>query len=114
MAQRICALQSAVLSFFALRIAGFSDGGIFSIGLRLQSEEARSGPVTTSDLAGNHRQRPPVAAPPFEAIFEDDHGVGLSSPLADELGSGFEADDATAPDVAVTLQGLGQVSDTPP
>jgi hypothetical protein len=55
-----------------------------------------------------------VAAPPFEAIFEDDHGVGLSAPLADELGSGLEAGDATAPDIAVALQGLRQVSDTPP
>src|SRR5215471_5389695 len=115
MAQRICALRSVVRSFFALRIAGLSDR-IFSIGLRrlLQSEEAWAGPVTTGDLAGNPRQRPPVAAPPFEAIFEDDHGVGLSPPFADELGSGFEADDATAPDVAVALQGLRQVGDTPP
>src|SRR5215468_633065 len=102
MTQRICALRSAVLSFFALRIAGLRDG-IFSVGLRLllQSKEARAGPVAASDLAGNDRQRLPVAAPPFKAIFEDDHGVGLSPPFADELGSGFEADDATAPDVAV-------------
>src|SRR5215470_6230242 len=112
MAQRICALRPSVRSFCALSIAGLSDG-IFSVGLLLlQSEEARAGPVTTGDLAGNPRQRPPMAAPPFEAIFEDDRGVGLSPPFADELGPGLGADDATAPDIAVALQRLGQVSDT--
>src|SRR5882724_6320641 len=114
MAQRICALWLTGVTFFALRIAGLCDL-IVSAGSRpfRQSEEAWAGPVTAGDLARDHRQRPPVAAPPFEGVFSDDHGVGLTSPFAEELGSRPEAGNATACDVAVPLQGLREVCKTP-
>src|SRR5882724_11599645 len=114
MAQRICAFPAAVVPLFGLRIGGL---GSFVLaagsGPILQPEEARPGPVTTGDLAGDHRQRPPVPSPPFESVFADGHRMSLCMPLADQLGSGPEAGDATARDIAAPLQGLGELGKSP-
>src|SRR5262245_21366742 len=114
MAQQICALPPTVVPFFALRIADLRDGD-FSVDphLFLQPEEAGAGPVTAADLARNHRERTPVPSFPFESVFADDHRMGLSMPLADELGSGLQAGDAIARDVAVPVEDLGEVSKSP-
>ena len=73
MAQRIKALPFVPLPVVDLPIAHPR--------FPVQTKKARAGPVSVGDLAGNRRQRSPSFALPFEAVFNNDHRVGLAAPI---------------------------------
>ena len=67
--------------------------------------------MAARNLARDHRERPPLFALPFEAILEDDHGVGLAAPFADEPGTRLEVGDPVPGDITVAFQGLRQINE---
>ena len=79
-----------------------------------QTKKPRAGPVSAGDLAGDHRQRSPSFAPPFEAVFENDHRVALAAPFTHQPRPGFQPRNTTPGEVAVLVHGLRQIGEAPP
>jgi hypothetical protein len=79
-----------------------------ALALRQQSEEARPGPVRSSDLLGDLGQGGITAAAVFETILGDGNGMGPATPFADKTRPWLEGEAWCCADPARRTQGLGQ------